>query len=204
MDGVLIAQVVTAMRWEAAWRNSGRGPGNILNQLVQEQRTQQRTQEELGRGVLCTQTVKEGVIGSVVGQAQGSFQQQQQHRQEQVTQIAGALQQLQSQLRQFVQSACNLTAATASVPDGSGPTRGGQESALDAGTQDEPESDQYFDELPASGPHHSGAHRFESGRYCGRGMKPCETGAPSTVAAGEVQRPAVLGDHFLERSHCEA
>ncbi|CAJ1437172.1 unnamed protein product [Effrenium voratum] len=87
--------------------------GNILNQLVQEQRTQQTRLEELGRGVLGTQTVTEGVIGSVVDQAQGAFQQQQQHTQDQVTQIAGAVQQLQSQLQQFVQSEGNLTTSAA-------------------------------------------------------------------------------------------
>ena len=94
--------------------------GNILNQLVQEQRTQQTRLEELGRGVLGAQAVTEGVIGSIVDQVQGAFQQQQQHTQDQVTQIAGAVQQLQSQLQQFVQSAGNLAASAAgSVPDGS-------------------------------------------------------------------------------------
>ena len=87
--------------------------GNILNQLVQEQRTQQTRLEELGRGVLGTQTVTEGVIGSVVDQVQGAFQQQQQHTQDQVTQIAGGVQQLQSQLQQFVQSEGNLTTSAA-------------------------------------------------------------------------------------------
>ena len=49
------------------------------------------------------------MINTVVGQVQGAFQQQQTATQEQAGQIAGAVQSLQQQLTQLVQTAANLT-----------------------------------------------------------------------------------------------